>query len=47
MKTARFILGFACAAVMGAGATQAQDAIRIGESNSYQAQAAFLEPYRK
>jgi branched-chain amino acid transport system substrate-binding protein len=32
---------------MGAGATQAQDAIRIGEINSYKAQAAFLEPYRK
>src|SRR6476620_7595682 len=30
-----------------AGMAQAADAIRIGEINSYKAQAAFLEPYKK
>ncbi|MFL6719298.1 MAG: ABC transporter substrate-binding protein, partial [Burkholderiaceae bacterium] len=30
-----------------AGAAAAADAIRIGEINSYKAQAAFLEPYKK
>ncbi len=30
-----------------AGAALAQDAIRIGEINSYKAQPAFLEPYKK
>lgn len=29
------------------GAAQAQDTIRIGEINSYKAQPAFLEPYKK
>ena len=34
--------------VMAAGATaQAQNVIRIGEINSYKAQPAFLEPYKK
>ena len=47
MRTARFILGFACAAAFAAGAARAQDSIRVGEINSYKAQAAFLEPYRK
>jgi branched-chain amino acid transport system substrate-binding protein len=47
MRTARFILGFAWAAAFAAGAARAQDSIRIGEINSYKAQAAFLEPYRK
>jgi len=30
-----------------AGAATAADAVRIGEINSYKAQAAFLEPYKK
>jgi branched-chain amino acid transport system substrate-binding protein len=30
-----------------AGAAQAQDTIKIGEINSYKAQPAFLEPYKK
>lgn len=42
---------FAAATVcmMGAplGVAQAQDVIKIGEVNSYKAQPAFLEPYRK
>jgi len=29
------------------GAARAQDAIRVGEINSYKAQPAFLDPYRK
>ena len=29
------------------GATQAQEMIKIGEINSYKAQPAFLEPYKK
>jgi branched-chain amino acid transport system substrate-binding protein len=47
MRATKIILSFACAAAFAAGAAQAQDAIRIGEVNSYKAQAAFLEPYRK
>jgi branched-chain amino acid transport system substrate-binding protein len=47
MRAARFILGLACAAAFATGAARAQDSIRIGEINSYKAQAAFLEPYRK
>jgi branched-chain amino acid transport system substrate-binding protein len=47
MRAAKIILGFACAAALGASAARAQDAIRLGEINSYKAQAAFLEPYRK
>src|SRR6478672_9451344 len=35
------------AAASSAGMAQAADAIRIGEINSYKAQAAFLEPYKK
>jgi branched-chain amino acid transport system substrate-binding protein len=34
-------------AASSAGMARAADAIRIGEINSYKAQAAFLEPYRK
>ena len=47
MRPAKIILSFACAAAFCASAARAQDAIRIGEINSYKAQAAFLEPYRK
>lgn len=41
---------WACAATivnLSAGAAQAQDTIKIGEINSYKAQPAFLEPYKK
>ncbi|WP_425557644.1 ABC transporter substrate-binding protein [Herbaspirillum huttiense] len=41
---------WACAATivnLSAGAAQAQETIRIGEINSYKAQPAFLEPYRR
>ena len=41
------ILGAVVAAVLPIGATGAQAPIRIGEINSYKAQAAFLDPYRK
>jgi branched-chain amino acid transport system substrate-binding protein len=47
MRATKIILSFACAAAFAAGAARAQDAIRVGEINSYKAQAAFLEPYRK
>src|SRR3954454_16390808 len=47
MRAHKFIVSFACAAALVASAARAQDAIRIGEVNSYKAQAAFLEPYRK
>ena len=47
MRAAKFIVGFVCAAAFGASAARAQDAIRIGEINSYKAQAAFLDPYKK
>ncbi|MEI2417951.1 ABC transporter substrate-binding protein [Orrella sp. JC864] len=47
----RHLLLAACAGLLAAaapwGARAAQDAIRIGEINSYKAQPAFLEPYRK
>ena len=35
------------AAVVIAGPAQAQDTIKIGEINSYKAQPAFLDPYKK
>jgi branched-chain amino acid transport system substrate-binding protein len=35
------------AAAAGASTAHAQDAIRIGEINSYTALPAFTEPYRK
>lgn len=41
---------WACAAAivnLSAGAAQAQETIKIGEINSYKAQPAFLEPYRR
>ncbi len=44
----RTINALALAAVMAAGATaHAQNVIKIGEINSYKAQPAFLEPYKK
>jgi len=43
--TASFFLG---ASILGASiAATAQDVIKIGEINSYKAQPAFLEPYKK
>jgi branched-chain amino acid transport system substrate-binding protein len=45
-KHAVWCITLAAAAPL-AGTAQAADAIRIGEINSYKAQAAFLEPYRK
>src|SRR3954468_13073036 len=47
MRAHKFIVSFACAAAFVASAARAQEAIHIGEINSYKAQAAFLEPYRK
>jgi len=43
------LLGFALSAAMisGLAPASAQTPIRIGEVNSYKAQAAFLEPYRR
>jgi branched-chain amino acid transport system substrate-binding protein len=41
------LFGAAIAAVIAASAASAQTPIRIGEINSYKAQAAFLEPYRR
>lgn len=41
------LFGAAVAAVIAASAASAQTPIRIGEINSYKAQAAFLEPYRR
>jgi branched-chain amino acid transport system substrate-binding protein len=38
---------FALAAVLAAGGAQAQNVYKIGELNSYKAQPAFLEPYKK
>jgi len=35
------------AALLAAGAAQAQGTIKIGEINSYKAQPAFLDPYKK
>ncbi len=41
------LFGAAVAAVIAASAASAQAPIKIGEVNSYKAQAAFLEPYRR
>ena len=41
------LFGLAFAAASGASAQQSQQPIRIGELNSYKAQPAFLDPYRK
>lgn len=38
---------FALAAVLAAGSAHAQGVYKIGELNSYKAQPAFLEPYKK
>ena len=35
------------AAVVAVVPAQAQDTIKIGEINSYKAQPAFLDPYKK
>ena len=37
----------AAVALLASGAAQAQNTIKIGEINSYKAQPAFLEPYKK
>ena len=47
MKARLFRLTVAAGLVAGACAAQAQSPIRIGEINSYKAQAAFLDPYRR
>jgi branched-chain amino acid transport system substrate-binding protein len=41
------LLSFAAFGLGLAGAASAQETIRIGELNSYKAQPAFLDPYRK
>jgi branched-chain amino acid transport system substrate-binding protein len=43
----RSMLAAALIAVMVAAPSRAQETIRVGELNSYKAQPAFLEPYRK
>ncbi len=47
MNARRTFLALALAALCAAGTARAQDAVRIGELNSYKAFPAFLEPYRK
>jgi branched-chain amino acid transport system substrate-binding protein len=47
MNARRTFLALALAALCVTGTAHAQDAIRIGELNSYKAFPAFLEPYRK
>lgn len=49
MTTRRHLIALAAAVASGAlgSAAWAQDVIKIGEINSYKAQPAFLEPYRK
>src|SRR5262249_55469424 len=42
-----FALGAAAAAVVVASPAGAQSTIKIGEMNSYKAQPAFLDPYKK
>jgi branched-chain amino acid transport system substrate-binding protein len=42
-----FLAAALAAALAFAGAARAQDTIKIGELNSYKAQPAFLEPYKK
>jgi branched-chain amino acid transport system substrate-binding protein len=41
------LLGAAFAALAGTASALAQDTIKIGEINSYKAQPAFLDPYKK
>jgi branched-chain amino acid transport system substrate-binding protein len=43
----RHVFGVAALAALTATIAHAQDTIKIGEINSYKAQPAFLEPYRK
>jgi branched-chain amino acid transport system substrate-binding protein len=47
MKGKLLTLAAAASIMSGAWSAQAQNAIRIGEINSYKAQAAFLDPYKK
>ena len=47
MKAKLLSLAAAASIVSCAWSAQAQNAIRIGEINSYKAQAAFLDPYKK
>ena len=47
MKSKLSGLAFAAALLSSAAPSSAQSPIRIGEVNSYKAQAAFLEPYRR
>jgi branched-chain amino acid transport system substrate-binding protein len=47
MNARRTFLAVALAALCATGTARAEDAIRIGELNSYKAFPAFLEPYRK
>ena len=42
-----FAITLALVAVLSTPAAQAQSTVRIGEINSYKAQPAFLEPYKK
>ena len=41
------LFAVAVSALLLSGAAHAQDTIKIGELNSYKAQPAFLEPYKK
>ena len=47
LASAAIRLALLCAALGLAPAAQSQDVVRIGEINSYKAQPAFLEPYKK
>ena len=47
MKTTKSLLLAAAASFFAVGAAHAQGTLRIGEVNSYKAQPAFLEPYKK
>ncbi len=47
IKRSTIVFGLAVAAAMAGSAAHAQGVIRIGEVNSYKAQPAFLEPYKK
>lgn len=47
MKASLLTLATAASILTGAWSAQAQTPIRIGEINSYKAQAAFLDPYKK
>ena len=49
MITKRYVFSTAIAAILAAGLSPAwaQQTIKIGELNSYKAQPAFLDPYKK